>query len=153
MVFAFTLVIVLTLKTNSHMERSTLEKNMQLASKFYRQNDDERRELIYLISVLLKEYGGSIKFHTQKDYDEEDLTMVLTMNEFGYESHTYVVEELTLDERDRVNVKLHRYNYTGFGEYQTITLWYLSVDELIKIYQEMTNLIEEEMEEEKHEEE
>ena len=135
------------------MERSTLEKNMQLASKFYRQNDDERRELIYLIWELLKEYGGSIKFHTQKDYDEEDLTMVLTMNEFGYESHTYVVEKLTLDERDRVDVRIVRYDNEGFNKVRNITLWYLSVDELIKIYQEMTNLIEEEMEEKKHEEE
>ena len=107
-----------------------------------------RRELIYLISKLLKEHGGNLYFHTQKDYDEEDLTMVLSYDEFGYESHTYVVENLTLDERDRVNVKLHRYNYTGFREYQTVTLWYLSIDDLVKIYREMANLIEEEMYEE-----
>lgn len=130
------------------MEKSTLEEHARMSLDYYNKKDDMRRELIYLISKLLKEHGGNLYFHTQKDYDEEDLTMVLSYDEFGYESHTYVVENLTLDERDRVNVKLHRYNYTGFREYQTVTLWYLSIDDLVKIYREMANLIEEEMYEE-----
>lgn len=130
------------------MDEKTLKEHARHAEDFYNKNTDEKRELIYLISTFLKEYGGKIDFHVESEYDEEDLLMVLSFVEFGYESHTYVLEHLELDEIDRVNVNLHRYNYTGFGEYQTVTLWYLSVDDLIRIYLEMVNLIEEKMAEE-----
>lgn len=136
------------------MEKSTLEEHARMSLDYYNKKDDMRRELIYLISKLLKEHGGNLHFHTEDEYSEEDLTMVLSMDEFGYESHTYVVDYLELDNMDRVNVRLVRYNYTGFGRVQHITPWYLSLDDLIRIYHEMTYLIEEEMyEEEKHEEE
>lgn len=134
------------------MEEKTLNEHKRLAEQFCEKNVDEKRELIYLISVLLKEHGGDIDFHTEEGYDEEDLTMVLAMDEFGYHSHTYVVERLKLDEMNRVSARISRYDYEGFSKVREITLWEVSVDSLTAIYQEMTNLIEEEMEEESNEE-
>ena len=105
---------------------------------------DLKREIINDITDLIEKMGGEVHFVTNEQLEEgtadyDDAIMVHCEEEFGRESHTYVLEKIEVYKPTSTTRVLkatcHRLEYTGFNETLTPSLWWFSHDELVQIFQ------------------
>ena len=136
------------------MEREQLINYICKGTNYAESLDDMKRELVLEITDLVLNHGGKMQFLTNKQYEEgdadyDDLLTARLEDEFGHESHTYVIETIEVA-HPSPNIKIakvtcHRLEYNGFSPILTPSLWYFSNNDLVKMYQTIVDNIEMEM--------